>query len=97
LDLTAKIGEQDRANVQVASPSSALRCSAGTRVLSEGKSVEACRVRGIFSNKYRTAHSMCRSSLPTQDVKVRSGLTAQIVFLGANKQKVLYCALACLR
>jgi hypothetical protein len=28
--------------------------------------------------------------LATQDVKFRSGLTAQIVFLGANKQKVLY-------
>ena len=90
LDLTAKIGEQDRANVQVGQPVEVHFDALPDEVFhGTVKSVGGMSVRGIFSNSTNGTFDVS-VQLATQDVKFRSGLTAQIVFLGANKQKVLY-------
>jgi len=90
LDLTAKIGEQDRANVQVGQPVEVHFDALPDEVFhGTVKGVGGMSVRGIFSNSTNGTFDVS-VQLATQDVKFRSGLTAQIVFLGANKQKVLY-------
>lgn len=90
LDLTAKIGEQDRANVQVGQPVEVHFDALPDEVFhGTVKSVGGMSVRGIFSNSTNGTFDVS-VQLATQDVKFRSGLTAQIVFLGAHKQKVLY-------
>jgi len=90
LDLTAKIGEQDRANVQVGQPVEVHFDALPDEVFhGTVKGVGGMSVRGIFSNSTNGTFDVS-VQLATQDVKFRSGLTAQIVFLGAHKQKVLY-------
>jgi multidrug efflux pump subunit AcrA (membrane-fusion protein) len=90
LDLTAKIGEQDRTNVQVGQAVE-VAFDALPNETSHGtvKSVGGMSVRDIFSGATSGTFDVA-VQLARQDPRLRSGLTAQIVFFGGTKKNVLY-------
>ena len=90
LDLTAKIGEQDRANVQAGqSVDVTFDALPGTLFHGTVKNVGGMSARGVFSTNTNGTFDVS-VQLDKQDARLRSGLTAEIVFLGGSKKNVLY-------
>jgi HlyD family secretion protein len=90
LDLTAKIGEQDRSNVQLGQPVNVtFDALPGVAFHGSVKNVAGMSARGFFSSSSNGTFDVS-VQLDKQDPRLRSGLTAQLVFLGENKKNVLY-------
>jgi multidrug resistance efflux pump len=90
LDLTAKIGEQDRGNVQVGQPVDvAFDALPGQLFHGTVKSVGGMSVRQFFSSD-SNGNFEVGIQLAHEDAQLRSGLTAQIIFRGASKKNVLF-------
>ena len=90
LDLTSKIEEQDRDNVQVGQAVNVLfDALPGQLFHGTVKSVGGMSVRQFFSSN-TNGNFEVGVQLANEDPRLRSGLTAQIVFLGASKKNVLF-------
>ena len=90
LDLTAKIGEGDRANVQVGQPVEVVfDALPGQSFQGAVKSVGGMSVRQFFSSNSNGTFDVA-IQLSHGDPRLRSGFTAQIDFLGGSKKNVLY-------
>jgi HlyD family secretion protein len=90
LDLTSKIDEQDRGNVQVGQPVDVIFDALPGQVFhGTVKSVGGMSVRQFFSSN-TNGNFEVGIQLANKDPRLRSGFTAQIVFLGASKKNVLY-------
>jgi len=90
LDLTSKIGEQDRDNVQAGQPVEVVFDALPGQVFhGTVKSVGGMSVRQFFSSN-SNGNFEVGIQLANEDPRLRSGFTAQIVFLGASKKNVLY-------
>ncbi|MGB7548314.1 MAG: HlyD family efflux transporter periplasmic adaptor subunit [Terracidiphilus sp.] len=90
LDLTAKIGEQDRENVQVGQPVKVVFDAVPGQVFhGVVKSVGGMSVRQFFSSNTNGTFEVS-VQLAHEDPRLRSGFTARIVFLGGAKKNVLY-------
>jgi len=90
LDLTSKIGEQDRGNVQVGQPVDvAFDALPGQLFHGTVKSVGGMSVRQFFSSD-SNGNFEVGIQLAHEDAQLRSGLTAQIIFRGASKKNVLF-------
>jgi HlyD family secretion protein len=90
LDLTSKIDEQDRGNVQVGQPVQVVFDALPGQVFhGTVKSVGGMSVRQFFSSD-TNGNFEVGIQLAHEDPRLRSGFTAQIVFLGASKKNVLY-------
>ena len=93
LDLTSKIGEQDRDNVHVGQPVEvAFDAVPGQVFHGTVKSIGGMSMRQFFSSNVNGSFEV-GIQLANEDPRLRSGFTAQIVFLGANKKNVLYLPL----
>jgi multidrug resistance efflux pump len=90
LELTSKIGEQDRSNVQ-AGQAVEVNFDALPGHVFHGtvKSVGGASVRQFFSSN-TSGNFEVGIQLVDNDSRLRSGFTAQIVFLGGVKKNVLY-------
>ena len=90
LDLTSKIEEQDRDNVQVGQAVD-VQFDALPGQLFHGtvKSVGGMSVRQFFSSN-TNGNFEVGIQMAQEDARLRSGLTAQIVFRGASKKNVLF-------
>ena len=90
LDLTSKISEQDRSNVYVGQPVQVVFDALPGQVFQGTvKSVGGMTVRQFFSAN-SSGNFDVSIQLANQDPRLRSGFTAQIVFLGGAKKNVLY-------
>jgi HlyD family secretion protein len=90
LDLTSKIGEQDRSNVFVGQPVRIVFDALPGRVFhGTVKSVGGMSVRHFFTANTNGNFDVS-IQLANEDPRLRSGFTAQIVFLGGVKKNVLY-------
>jgi HlyD family secretion protein len=90
LELTSKIDEQDRGNVQVGQPVDVVFDALPGQVIhGTVKSVGGMSVRQFFSSD-TNGNFEVGIQLANKDPRLRSGFTAQIVFLGASKKNVLY-------
>ncbi|HEY1903355.1 MAG TPA: efflux RND transporter periplasmic adaptor subunit [Terracidiphilus sp.] len=90
LDLTSKIGEQDRSNVRVGQPVQVVFDALPGQVFhGTVKSVGGMSVRQFFSSDTNGTFEVSMQ-LAAPDPRLRSGFTAQIVFLGDAKKNVLY-------
>jgi HlyD family secretion protein len=90
MDLTSKIGEQDRSNVQAGQAVDVVFDALPGRVFhGTVKSVGGASVRGFFSSNTSGTFEVA-IQLADADPRLRSGFTAQIVFLGGAKKNVLY-------
>jgi multidrug resistance efflux pump len=90
LDLTAKIGEQDRSNVQVGqSVNVTFDALPGVAFHGSVKNIAGMSGRGFFSSSSNGTFDVS-VQLDKQNPRLRSGLTAQLIFLGENKKNVLY-------
>lgn len=90
LDLTAKIAEQDRANVQVGQAVEVVfDALPGHTFHGTVKSVGGMSVRQFFSNN-TNGNFEVSIQLADSDQRLRSGFTANLVFLGGDKKNVLY-------
>ncbi|MGD0890309.1 MAG: HlyD family efflux transporter periplasmic adaptor subunit [Terracidiphilus sp.] len=90
LDLTAKIAEQDRANVQVGQQVEVVFDALPGRAFhGTVKSVGGMSVRQFFSSN-TNGNFEVSIQLADADPLLRSGFTANIVFLGGTKKNVLY-------
>jgi len=90
LDLTAKIGEQDRANVQVGQAVKVVfDALPGQAFQGTVKSVGGMSVRQFFTTNANGTFEVA-IQLSSADPRLRSGFTAQIDFLGGSKKNVLY-------
>jgi HlyD family secretion protein len=90
LDLTAKIAEQDRANVQVGQGVEVVFDALPARTFhGTVKSVGGMSVRQFFSGN-TSGNFEVSIQLTDSDPLLRSGFTGSIVFLGGEKKNVLY-------
>jgi len=90
LDLTAKIGELDRGNVQAGQPVEVAFDALPGRVFhGTVKNVGGMSVRQFFTNNTNGSFEVS-IQLADEDPRLRSGFTADIVFLGGSKKNVLY-------
>jgi HlyD family secretion protein len=90
LDLTSKIGEQDRENVQVNQPVEVVfDALPGQLFHGTVKSVGGMSVRDFFTSNTNGTFDVS-IQLANEDPRLRSGFSAQIVFLGGSKKNVLY-------
>jgi HlyD family secretion protein len=90
MDLTSKIGEQDRSNVQAGQAVEVVFDALPGRVFhGTVKSVGGASVRQFFSSN-TNGNFEVGIQLADADPRLRSGFTAQIVFLGEAKKNVLY-------
>ena len=90
LDLTAKISEQDRSNVFVGQPVEIAFDALPGRVFhGTVKSVGGMTVRQFFTANI-SGNFDVSIQLANEDPRLRSGFTAQIIFLGGVKKDVLY-------
>jgi multidrug resistance efflux pump len=90
LDLTSKIGEQDRGNVQVGQPVEVVFDALPGQVFhGTVKSVGGMSVRQFFSSNTNGTFDVS-IQLANEDARLRSGFSARIVFLGGAKKNVLY-------
>jgi len=90
LDLTSKISEQDRNNVSAGQPVQVVFDALPAQVFQGTvKSVGGMTVRQFFSSN-TSGNFDASIQLANQDPRLRSGFTAQIVFLGGVKKDVLY-------
>jgi len=90
LELTAKIGEQDHANVQAGEAVEVVFDALPGQVFhGKVKSVGGMSMQQFFSNN-TGGNFEVSIQLADADARLRSGFTAQIVFLGGAKQNVLY-------
>jgi multidrug efflux pump subunit AcrA (membrane-fusion protein) len=90
LELTSRIGEQDHANVQMGEPVEVIFDALPGQVFhGKVKSVGGMSVRQIFSNN-GGGNFEVSIQLADADSRLRSGFTAQIVFLGGIKKNVIY-------
>jgi HlyD family secretion protein len=90
MDLTAKIGEQDRSNVQVGQAANVVFDAVPGRVFhGKVKTVGGSSVRQFFSSNSNGKFDVA-IQLNDSDTRVRSGFTAQILFLGGSSENVLY-------
>jgi HlyD family secretion protein len=90
LDLTSKISEQDRSNVSVGQPVQVVFDALPGRVFhGTVKSVGGMSERQFFTAN-TSGNFDVSIQLANEDPRLRSGFTAQIVFLGGVKKKVLY-------
>jgi HlyD family secretion protein len=90
MDLTSKIGEQDRSNVQTGQAVEVVFDALPGRVFhGTVKSVGGASVRQFFSSNTSGTFEV-GIQLAEADPRLRSGFTAQIVFLGGEKKNVLY-------
>jgi HlyD family secretion protein len=90
LDLTAKISEQDRSSVAVGEPVQVTFDALPGQVFHGAvKSVGGMTVRQFFTAN-SSGNFDVSIQLANQDPRLRSGFTAQIVFLGGVKKDVLY-------
>jgi hypothetical protein len=93
LDLTSKIGEQDRDNVHLGQPVEvAFDAVPGQIFNGTVKSVGGMSMRQFFSSNVNGSFEV-GIQLANEDPRLRSGFTAQIVFLGASKKNVIYLPL----
>jgi HlyD family secretion protein len=91
MDLTSKIGEQDRSNVQTGqSVDVAFDALPGRVFHGTVKSVGGASVRGFFFSGNTSGNFEVAIQLADADPRLRSGFTAQIVFNGGAKKNVLY-------
>ncbi len=90
LDLTSKIGEKDRDKVQLGQPVEVVFDALSGHVFhGTVKSVGGMSVRQFFSNN-RNGNFEVSIKLAKEDPRLRSGFTAQILFLGGTQRNVLY-------
>ena len=90
MDLTSQIGEQDRSNLQQGQPVEvAFDALPGKVFHGAVKSVAGTSVRQFFSSNSNGKFEVA-IQLADADPRLRSGFTAQIVFLGGSKKNVLY-------
>jgi HlyD family secretion protein len=90
LDLTSKIGEQDRENVQANQPVEVVFDALPGQVFhGTVKSVGGMSVRDFFTSNTNGTFDVS-IQLANEDPRLRSGFSAQIVFLGGSKKNVLY-------
>ena len=90
LDLTSKIDEQDRSNVQAGQPVDVVfDALPGQTFHGTVKSVGGMSMRQFFSSN-SGGNFEVGIQLAQEDPRLRSGLTAQIVFMGASKKNVLW-------
>jgi HlyD family secretion protein len=90
LDLTSKIGEQDRENVQVNQPVEVVFDALPGQVFhGTVKSVGGMSVRDLFTSNTNGTFDVS-IQLANEDPRLRSGFSAQIVFLGGSRKNVLY-------
>lgn len=90
LDLTSKIGEQDRGNVSVGRPALVTFDALPGQVFhGTVKSVGGMTVRQFFTAN-TSGNFDVSLQLDHEDPRLRSGFTAQIVFLGGVKKDALY-------
>jgi len=90
MDLTSKIGEQDRSNVQTGQSVDVVFDALPGRVFhGTVKSVGGASVRQFFSSN-TSGNFEVAIQLADADPRLRSGFTAQIVFNGGTKKNVLY-------
>jgi HlyD family secretion protein len=90
MDLTSKIGEQDRSNVQTGQSVDVVFDALPGRVFhGTVKSVGGASVRQFFSSN-TSGNFEVAIQLAGADPRLRSGFTAQIVFNGGTKKNVLY-------
>jgi multidrug efflux pump subunit AcrA (membrane-fusion protein) len=90
LDLTAKIGEQDRGNVTTGQPVDvAFDAVPGQIFHGTVKSVGGMSMRQFFSSNTNGNFDVS-IQLANEDPRLRSGFTAAIVFHGGVKKDVLY-------
>jgi HlyD family secretion protein len=90
MDLVSKISEQDRSNVQTGQAVEVVFDALPGHVFHGSvKSVGGMQVRQIFSSDQSGGFDVS-IQLGGSDPRLRSGFTAQIVFLGGSKKNVLY-------
>ncbi len=90
LDLTSKIAERDRGNVQVGQPVEVVFDALPGHIFhGKVKSVGGMSVQQFFSSNANGSFEIS-IQLTDEDSRLRSGFTAQIVFLGGTKKNVLY-------
>jgi multidrug efflux pump subunit AcrA (membrane-fusion protein) len=90
MDLTAKIGEQDRTNVQAGQAAEVVFDAMPGRVFhGKVKSVGGAGARNFFSSNSSGSFDVA-ITLDQMDAKLRSGFTAQVLFEGGTKKNVLY-------
>ena len=90
MDLTSQIGEQDRSNLQQGQPVEVVFDALPGQVFhGTVKSVAGTSVRQFFSSSSNGKFEVA-IQLADNDARLRSGFTAQIVFLGGTKKNVLY-------
>jgi HlyD family secretion protein len=90
LDLTAKIGEQDRDSVRSGQPVEVVFDALPGHVFhGTVKSVGGMSVRQFFTTNNNGSFEVS-IQLADEDPRLRSGFTANIVFLGSEKKNVLY-------
>jgi multidrug efflux pump subunit AcrA (membrane-fusion protein) len=90
LDLSAKIGETDRGNVRTDQPVEVVFDALPGHVLhGKVKSVGGMSVRQFFSSNSNGNFDVS-IQLGDADPRLRSGFTAQIVFLGGTEKNVLF-------
>jgi HlyD family secretion protein len=91
LDLTSKIGEQDRSIVQPGQSVDVVFDAVPGRVFhGTVKSVGGASVRGFFFSDNTNSTFEVVIQLTDADARLRSGFTAQVVFNGSAKTNVLY-------
>jgi multidrug efflux pump subunit AcrA (membrane-fusion protein) len=90
MDLTAKIGEQDRSNVQAGQAADVVFDALPGRVF-EGsvKTVAGTSAQQFFSSDSGGKFDVA-IQLKDTDARLRSGFTARILFLGGSKKEVIY-------
>jgi HlyD family secretion protein len=90
MELSSKIGEQDRSNIQAGQPVEITFDALPGRVFhGTVKSVGGASVREFFSASTNGTFEVS-IQLADADPRLRSGFTAQIVFLAGTKKNVLY-------
>jgi multidrug efflux pump subunit AcrA (membrane-fusion protein) len=90
MDLTAKIGEQDRTNVQAGQAAEVVFDALPGRVFhGKVKSVGGAGARNFFSSNSSGSFDVS-ITLDEVEPKLRSGFTAQVLFEGGTKKNVLY-------
>lgn len=90
LDLTAKIGEQDRSNVTPGQDVEVVFDALPGKVFrGKVKSVAGASVRQFFSSDSNGSFEVAIQLLDS-DARLRSGFTAQLMFVGESKKNVLY-------
>jgi multidrug efflux pump subunit AcrA (membrane-fusion protein) len=90
LELTSKIGEQDRDNVKTGQPVEVVFDALPGHVFKGTvKSVGGMTVRQFFTSNTNGTFEVS-IQLAQEDPRLRSGFTAQIVFLGGTRENMLY-------